>query len=129
VACMTLMTTPDLNAFAEALARSLQDGARFVATLCHPWFWPNYWGYATEAWFSYAKETFIEAPFVISECRTEIITTHVHRPLDQYASVFAKTGFRLETLVEPIPAPEIQALYPQQWRFPRFLGLRWVKAT
>lgn len=129
VACMTLMTTPDLNDFAKVLAVLLQNKAKFVATFSHPWFWPRYWGYETEAWFSYEKETFIEAPFVISRCRTEVRTTHVHRPLEQYVSVFANVGFRLEALVEPMPSPEIQALYPQPWRFPRFIGLRWTKAV
>jgi SAM-dependent methyltransferase len=127
VANMTLMTTPDLRGFAKALASLLQDGARFVATLCHPCFWPRYWGYETEAWFDYAKETFIEAPFVISNCRTEVRTTHVHRPLELYVNVFADAGFRLETLVEPMPTPKIEVLYPQPWKFPRFIGLRWVK--
>lgn len=129
VACMTLMTTPDLSGFAKALAVLLQNEAKFVATLSHPWFWPRYWGYETEAWFNYTKETFIEAPFVISRCRTEVRTTHIHRPLEQYVSVFANAGFKLEALVEPMPLPEIQALYPQPWQFPRFIGLRWTKAV
>jgi SAM-dependent methyltransferase len=129
VASMTLMTTPNLEGFARALAGLLPGQAKFIATLTHPWFWPRYWGYEAEAWFSYNKETFIEAPFVISKCRTEVRTTHVHRPLDQYVSVFAGAGFRLEALVEPLPSPEIQALYPQPWRFPRFIGLRWAKVS
>jgi SAM-dependent methyltransferase len=129
VACMTLMTTPDLGGFAKALAVVLQKEAKFVATLSHPWFWPRYWGYETEAWFNYTQETFIEAPFVISRCRTAVRTTHVHRPLEQYVSVFANAGFRLEALVEPMPSSEIQARYPQPWRFPRFIGLRWTKTV
>lgn len=129
VACMTLMTTPQLNDFAESLAVLLHHEAKFVAILSHPWFWPRYWGYETEPWFNYAKETFIEAPFVISRCRTGVRTTHIHRPLEQYVSTFANAGFRLEALVEPMPSPEIQALYPQPWRFPRFIGLRWTKAV
>ena len=129
VACMTLMTTPDLGDFVKALTALLPDGAKFVATLSHPWFWPRYWGYDREPWFSYGKETFIEAPFMISRCHTEIRTTHVHRPLEQYLNVFANAGFRLEALVEPMPSPEIQALYPQLWEFPRFLGMCWAKAV
>jgi SAM-dependent methyltransferase len=129
VACMTLMTTPDLSGFANALAMLLQKEAKFVATLSHPWFWPRYWGYDTEAWFNYTQETFIEAPFVISQCRTAVRTTHVHRPLEQYVSVLANAGFKLEALVEPMPSREIQALYPQPWRFPRFIGLQWTKAV
>jgi len=69
----------------------------------------------------------VEAPFVISRCRTDIRTTHIHRPLAQYVSVFAEEGFQLNALVEPMPAAEVQALYPAPWQFPRFMGLRWEK--
>lgn len=124
---MTLMTVPDLRGFAKSLATLLQTGARFVATLTHPWFWPRYWGYEQEPWFRYEMETFVEAPFVISRCRTDIRTTHIHRPLARYVNVFAEEGFQLNALVEPMPAAEIQALYPAPWQFPRFMGLRWEK--
>ncbi len=126
-ACMALMTTPDLLGFANILAGILQEKAKFVAMIPHPCFWPKYWGYETEKWFSYIKEIFIEGPFVISKCRTAIKTTHIHRPLEQYLNVFREAGFRLEGLVEPMPAPEINALYPKPWQFPRFTGLRWAK--
>jgi SAM-dependent methyltransferase len=129
VAVMTLMTAPDLRAFAKALAALLQAQARFVATLAHPWFWPKYRGYEEEPWFHYEVETYIEAPFVISRHRTEVRTTHVHRPLDQYVNVFAEEGFRLDALAEPMPAAEIECLYPAPWRFPRFPGLRWEKVV
>lgn len=129
VAVMTLMTTPDLTAFATVLTTVLQTGGTFAALLCHPWFWSRYWEYDSENWFSYTKEIFIEAPFSISKCSTKMITTHIHRPLEQYFKVFDEAGFRLNALVEPIPSPEVQALYPQPWQFPRFLGLRWVKGN
>lgn len=129
VAVMTLMTAPDLRGFAKALAALLQTRARFVATLTHPCFWPRYWGYETEPWFRYEVETFIEAPFVISKRRTEVRTTHIHRSVEQYVNVFAEEGFRLDALAEPMPVPEVQALYPTPWRFPRFLGLRWEKVV
>lgn len=129
VAVMTLMTTPGLREFAKALAALLQTRARFVATLTHPCFWPRYWRYEKEPWFCYERETFIEAPFVISKCRTRVRTTHIHRPLEQYLNVFAEAGFRLDALVEPMPTPEVQALYPAPWEFPRFLGVRWEKAV
>ena len=129
VASMTLMTTPDLPGFATALARVLPPKARFVATFCHPCFWPKYWGYEEEEWYSYSEEIFIEAPFTISKRTTDFRTTHIHRPLEQYVSVFGDVGFKLESLVEPMPSAEIQSLYPQLWQFPRFVGLRWVRAV
>lgn len=127
VAVMTLMTTPDLPGFTKSLGALLQKGGRFIATLTHPCFWPRYRGYEKEPWFSYDRETFIEAPFVISKCHTEIRTTHIHRPLEQYVNVFVQEGFRLESLAEPIPPRQLQEAYPMPWQFPRFLGLRWEK--
>jgi SAM-dependent methyltransferase len=128
VAVMTLMTAPDLRGFAKALALLLRKGARFVATLTHPCFWPRYWGYEKEPWFSYGAETFIEAPFTTSKGSTGVRTTHIHRPLEQYVRVFAEEGFCLDALAEPMPGPEVQVLYPRPWEFPRFLGLRWERA-
>lgn len=127
VAIMTLMTAPNLVGFAKSLASVLQAGGLFVALLTHPCFWPRYWGYDEEPWFHYEQETFIEAPFVISKRTTEVRTTHIHRPLERYLSVFAEQGFLLTALVEPMPTPDVEALYPRPWEFPRFLGLRWKK--
>jgi SAM-dependent methyltransferase len=129
VSVMTVMTTPDLRAFANTLGGLLPNGTVFVATLCHPWFWPRYCAYEETEWFSYSRETFIEAPFVISKRTTDIMTTHVHRPLEQYVSIFASAGFKLDALMEPMPSAEVEALYPRPWQFPRFLGIRWVKSV
>lgn len=129
VAVMTLMTAPDLQAFAMALAASLQARSRFVAMLTHPWFWPRYWRYEEEPWFDYNVETFIEAPFVISKHRSDFRTTHIHRPLEHYIKAFADQGFKLDALAEPVPHSSVQARYPSPWRFPRFLGLRWEKVA
>ncbi len=129
VAVMTLMTAPDLRGVARALAAVLKPGARFVATVTHPWFWPRYWGYEREPWFQYEVETFIEAPFVITRHHSKVRTTHIHRPLEQYVNVFAEEGFRLDALVEPMPGPEVQALYTVPWKYPRFLGLGWKRVT
>ncbi len=127
-AVMTLMSVANLSAFASALASALPGGAKFVAIVTHPWFWPQYWGYQSAAWFGYYRETFIEAPFTISRKRTKIITTHIHRPLEQYVATFFEAGFRLELALEPLPDQEVEALYPKPWSFPRFLGFRWERA-
>ena len=127
VAVMTLMTAPDLRGLAKALAGLLRVDARFIAMLTHPCFWPRYWGYEQEPWFHYDNEIFIEAPFAISRKQTDLRTTHIHRPLAYYLTVFAEEGFALEALAEPIPALDVQTLYSRPWQFPRFLGLRWKK--
>lgn len=129
VAVMSLMTAPELDRVACALGRILAPGSKVVAILTHPCFWPMYQGYDQASWFNYKKEIFIEAPFTISQCSTNVTTTHIHRPLDQYTSVFSRQRFLLDVVVEPMPAPEIQALYPLPWCFPRFIGIRWKKRS
>ncbi|MGH7048252.1 MAG: class I SAM-dependent methyltransferase, partial [Stellaceae bacterium] len=127
VAVMSLMSVETLRNFCKTLGAILPRGASFVATITHPWFWPKYWRYENEAWFRYDREIFIEGPFAISLSRTKLWTTHIHRPLEQYITFFAQEGFQLGALVEPMPTEEVEALYPVQWQFPRFLGLRWEK--
>ena len=127
VAVMSLMTAPSVDDVARTLSTILPPKARVVAILTHPCFWPRYWGYDQAAWFDYEKETFIEAPFVTSKCKTNVLTTHIHRPLETYCSIFAANGFVLETVSEPIPDEKIQKLYPAAWRFPRFIGLKWMR--
>ena len=127
IANMSLMTAPNLQDVVRAISRILSQNTHFVATLPHPYFWPKYRGYDEELWFDYKVETFIEAPFFISKCSTNFVTTHIHRPLEQYLSVFSNYGFRLDNFIEPMPDADIQALYPEPWRFPRFVGLKWLK--
>ena len=127
VAAMTLMTVPNLESFAESVAAILEKGTHFVVTITHPWFWPRYWEYENEPWFSYSKEIFIEAPFRISTDATNITTTHIHRPLEMYLRTFEKFGFVLEALREPILLSEFARSHQKSWDFPRFLGIRWAK--
>ncbi len=127
VAVMVMMTAPNLTTFAASLADVLAPGSRFVAVIPHPCFWATYWGYADADWFEYSQETFVEAPFWISNSHTEVRTTHIHRPLSQYLTVFRENGFRLDAVEEPMPEAAVQALYPTAWHFPRFMALRWIK--
>ena len=84
-----------------------------------------YWGYSNADWFDYGKETLIEAPFEISNERTKVWTSHIHRPLSQYLTTFSEHGFRLDAVLEPMPSKTIQAMYPRPWEFPRFAAFRW----
>ena len=127
IAVMSLMSAPNLRAVAKSLGTVLPAGAGFAAIMTHPWFWPQYWGYHEEKWFRYDSEIFVEAPFNISKRSTNILTTHIHRPLQQYLSTFFEYGFYLDSLIEPMPGNEVQELYSEPWRFPRFIGLRWRK--
>lgn len=128
LASMMLSATADLDAFVKSLANLCGSDSAFIATIPHPCFWPRYWGYEAESWFSYEKELFIKAPFRTSLSKTSVSTTHVHRPVEMYIDTFRAHGFVLQELKEPMPSKEVQALYPSEWEYPRFLGLKWTKA-
>ena len=125
IANMTLITALSLGGILQAIARLLAPGGHFVFTITHPWFWPFYWGYEAESWFEYTKETIIESPFRITLQEGEgPVTTHVHRSLEHYIHALRAHGFDIETVVEPMPDPEAERLYPEPWKYPRFVGAR-----
>jgi len=124
VANMVLMNSLDLHFLIRAVGRLLNEGGLLVVTVTHPWFWPQYWGYADADWFCYEREIIVEAPFAISKEMTNRVTTHVHRPLFTYTRALNEAGFNIDFLDEPMPDPEIRALYPMPWDFPRFLAFR-----
>lgn len=128
LASMVLSATANLDAFVRSLAKLCKGDSAFIATIPHPCFWPRYWGYEAESWFSYERELFIQAPFRTSLSKTSVSTTHVHRPIEMYIDAFKTHGFVLQELKEPIPNKEVQNLYPSEWEYPRFLGFKWIKA-
>lgn len=122
VANMTLMDVPSLENALGALSRILCKNGEFVFSITHPCFWPFYWNYWDEEWFDYNNEIFIESSFKISlNSNEDIATTHIHRPLEYYISTLKKYNFQINKFVEPLPTPDIESLYPEKWRFPRFL--------
>lgn len=127
LAAMMLSADPQLDKFAQTLSQLARIGDEFIATIPHPCFWPRYWGYEKESWFSYKKELMIKAPFKISLSDSAFKTTHIHRPIEKYISIFSKYGFELLNMSEPMPNSKIQSLYPKKWDFPRFLAFKWVK--
>lgn len=128
VANMTLNTVLSLESLIGAVARLLEPGGHFVFTVTRPCFWPLYWGYATEPWFNYKKETFIEAPFRISlEKDNAPVATHVHRPIEQYLNALSATGLVTEKASEPMPGLRGDYLYPEPWKYAHFLALKCVR--
>ena len=103
VASMTLMTCLDLESFVKAVVTLIAPNGRFVATITHPWFWPQYRGYADAAWFRYHEEIVLEGPFSISTEGSDRVTTHVHRPISAYLNTLTRSGFLLDRIIEPYP--------------------------
>lgn len=128
IANMALMTTLALQPLLRATALALMPGGRFIFTITHPCFWPQYWEYNHAPWFNYMSEIAIEAPFRISrDGRSGIVTTHVHRPLQTYITSLRTAGFAIDDLSEPMPSEDVAKHYPTPWHFPRFLAGRCLR--
>lgn len=113
---MTLGTVSNLPRILAAIHRCLQPNGILVFTIAHPCFWPTYWGYAEAPWFEYDAEIAIAAPFRIAAEGTALVTTHVHRPLQQYLSALRTSGFELERFRE---------LIGRGFALPRFVAMQW----
>jgi 2-polyprenyl-3-methyl-5-hydroxy-6-metoxy-1,4-benzoquinol methylase len=122
IANMLLQNVADFSAVLQACSALLNRDGIFVFAIPHPCFWPNYWGYNDEQWFSYEKESWIEAPFQTSlGSNSTLRTTHVHRPLSAYVNGLNAAQLSIDRLTEPMPSDTVEGVYPAAWEFPRFL--------
>lgn len=122
LANMVLMDAPNLDAFIRAVRRLLKPRGKFIFSITHPFFWPDYYGYQDESWYEYSKELFVESPFRISnytDC--QLVSTHIHRPVSKYVSTFGEAGLCLDRVLEPMPALAVDEMYPSKWQYPRYL--------
>ena len=126
VSNMALNTMPDLNGVLSSIRHLLRPQAVMAITIPHPWFWHEYKKKVFNGEFDYVNPHADSFPFVISldETPLPVPTTVFHRPLSVYFDVLLQNGFHIDRLLEPYPPPEVQSLYPQPWRFPRFLALK-----
>ncbi|MCH8347603.1 MAG: class I SAM-dependent methyltransferase [Proteobacteria bacterium] len=123
VANMLLMDVLDLVEVLASMERVLCQGGKAIVTICHPCFWPQYWGYVNEEWFSYNKELAIKSDFRIKNAESlGAKTIHFHRPLESYLNAIKSTGLEIVKLKE-LFGPGGGKTFP----FPRFMVIECVK--
>lgn len=140
VANMVLMDVMNLKGVLVAVEKLLRPGGIFIFSMTNPVFWASYFGYDNEDWYDYSEEIFVEGPFLISRdhgvksIKGKLKSTHVHRPISMYINSLTDAGFRGLKFSEPMPDADLEGLYPQKWKFPRYLigrcsagpKVRWV---
>jgi len=124
---MSLMAILNLDAALATRSRLVCPGCHLSLMITRLCFCPQYWNYSRN-WFRYSEENVIEAPFHISlDQSDQFTTTHIHRPLEQYVSALEKSNFGIVRVLEPMPSPEVERLYPHPWGYPRFMGALCVR--
>lgn len=123
VANMVLMDVMNLRKSLDSIFNLLKSEGVLIATITHPCFWPDYWGYGNELWFNYYEEQQIAHPFVTHTDRVGIAeTVHVHRPLEFYLQTFCNSGFKIDYIGEPLPVGPVPKDYLTTMKRPRFLS-------
>lgn len=123
VANMVLMDVMNLRKSLDSIFGLLNSEGALIATITHPCFWPDYWGYGSELWFNYYSEQQIAHPFVTHTDKVGIAeTVHVHRPLEFYLQAICNSGFKIDYIGEPLPVGPVPKDYLSTMRRPRFLS-------
>jgi 2-polyprenyl-3-methyl-5-hydroxy-6-metoxy-1,4-benzoquinol methylase len=131
VSNMSLITIPNLDEALRAISSLLQPRGMFVFNITHPCFWNQYRKYESPDRFKYHIPHAQKGSFTISLDTSGLRspTTHFHRPLQNYFRSLRDASFVVDELIEPFPTREIEKLYPEPWKVPRFLSLRCVKIS
>jgi len=120
---MCVQTAGNLEAFAKALAQALDPNGMYLLSLPHPAFYNEYKEFFPPQSFSYIEERYASVCFSITLDPTRKIAAvpYYHRPLSTYVAALASAGLCVEILDEIFPDPQIQNLYGERWKRPRYV--------
>jgi SAM-dependent methyltransferase len=125
VSSMVLMDCLDHRAFLDSCVAMLKPGARMMFTLCHPFFWPRYWGFEKYSWFVYNSEIAIESNFRTSSTGlSDSKTIYFHRPISAYINALS-SGRASIVGVREVSGLSVNSRILD--RFPRYLAIEAVR--
>lgn len=126
ISSMVLMDCVDHDEFLRSCCRAVKPGSQMVFTLCHPFFWPRYWGFEKYSWFSYNSESAIESNFRTSTTGISSETTiYFHRPISAYLNSLLSAGASIKSIRE-ISGISVRSRVLN--KFPRYMVIEAVKA-
>lgn len=125
ISSMVLMDCPDSKGFLQACHRLVKPGGSMIFTLCHPFFWPRYWGFEKYSWFNYGSEVAIKSNFRTSSTGlSKSNTIYFHRPISTYISELTDLGVRSLNIRE-ISGISVKSKVLN--RYPRYLTIEVMK--
>jgi SAM-dependent methyltransferase len=127
ISSMVLMDCLDHKTFLNSCCSVLKPGARMMFTLCHPFFWPRYWGFERYSWFAYNSEIAIESNFKTSSTGLSgSKTIYFHRPISAYVNALF-SGQASITSVREVSGLSVNSRILD--RFPRYLAIEAVRIS
>lgn len=124
VSSLVLHYIEDWSVTFSEFNRMLKNEGSVVLSVHHPhadWLWHDR--------ENYFKKEILEETWTIQEKSFQI--SYYHRTLEEMFEIFAKTGFYVDKLLEPLPSPEIKTKNPRDYFIlstkPRFLFFRLKK--
>lgn len=125
VSSMALMDCVDYKRFVSSCCDLVKPGGRMLFTLCHPFFWPRYWGFEKYSWFNYNSEIAIEANFQTSFTGpSEEKTIYFHRPVSAYINALSSGRAKILSIKE-VSGLSVRSATLN--RFPRYLAIEAIR--
>lgn len=129
-------TIPDtqLELILTQTQRYLKDDGLLIFLIPHPYFFArdkSVKEFFDSTNYRYETPALYRIPFTITKDNIPLPskTPHYHRPVSNYLNVLNKTGFWIESIMDPKPSREIISMYDnaRDWSVPRFLLAKCVK--
>lgn len=93
----------------------------FVFSIAHPCFYNEYKNYFIDD-YDYMKEMHKTVDLTLSNDKINVISNipYYHRPISKYIRSLSNCGFVVVYLIEPWPNEDLQSLYNEPWKSPRY---------
>lgn len=123
LAHMCLQSTQDHIGFLKAVRRNLAPGGTYLISIPHPAFFNDYKKVIPEQEYCYSCECSGLIDFAITlDPKSPIRSVpYFHRPLASYISALESAGLTMSYFHEVFPSSDVQILYGNPWKTPRYL--------
>lgn len=118
---MVAHVVEDLKGFFASIGVHLIQGGHFIFSIPHPCFYNDYKGFFGDE-YNYMVPATKDVTFTITKDNKNPISgaPYHHRPLSTYINTLVEAGFAIDGFDETYPDNEIQAMYGEKWKTPRY---------